>query len=545
MNQESKEQMCLNTKHLHFALEAAHLGTWDWNALGNRVYWSDNMEQLLGLAAGTFAGTCEALLACVHPEDRAPVAAEIAEVLAQKRELRGEFRVVRPGGEVRWLKAQGRPVLGDDGAVVRMLGIVADITERRRTEAQLQRQNQRIRLFSDIALKIRQSLQLEAILRTSVDEVQKLLAADRVLIFRLWADGTGQVVQEAVLGGWPVALGQNILDPCFRNGYQEQYRQGRIGAIADIETAPIQPCHADFLRRFAVRANLVVPILQREQLWGLLIAHQCSAPRQWSTFETELLLQLADQMGIALAQAQLLEQETQQRRELARSNTDLEQFAYVASHDLQEPLRMIGSYLQLLEQRYQDKLDPDAQEFIGYAVDGARWMQTLINDLLAYSRVGTRTERLGRIDADAALDHALTNLKPTIEKSGATVSRAALPKVIADATQLAQVFQNLVGNALKFHSPEPPQVDIGVRRAAGEWVFSVADNGIGIEAPYCERIFAVFRRLHPRGDYIGTGIGLAICKKIVERHGGRIWVESQPGRGSTFFFTLPEPTGDL
>nr|WP_269446163.1 ATP-binding protein [Gloeobacter violaceus] len=545
MDQEAQERLCPNAKHLHFAMEAAHLGVWDWNAQENTVFCSDNVERMLGLAAGTFAGTLEAFLACVHPEDRAPVAAGIAAVLAQKREPHGEFRVVHPVGEVRWLAAQGRLVFGDDGAVVRVLGIVADITERRRTEAELQRQNRRIRLFSDIALKIRQSLQLEDILRTSVDEVQKLLAADRVLIFRLWADGTGKVVQEAVLESWPAALGQNILDPCFRDGYQEQYRRGRIGAIADIETAPIQPCHADFLRRFAVRANLVVPILQREQLWGLLIAHQCSAPRQWSTFETELLLQLADQMGIALAQAQLLEQETQQRRELARSNTDLEQFAYVASHDLQEPLRMIGSYLQLLEQRYQDKLDPDAQEFIGYAVDGARWMQTLINDLLAYSRVGIRAAPPGRIDASAVLENALANLKPTIENSGATVSREALPKVIADATQLAQVFQNLVGNALKFHGPEPPQIHIGAAPAAGEWVFSVADNGIGIEAPYRERIFAVFRRLHPRGGYAGTGIGLAICKKIVERHGGRIWVESQPGRGSTFFFTVPEPTGDL
>lgn len=224
---------------------------------------------------------------------------------------------------------------------------------------------------------------------------------------------------------------------------------------------------------------------------------------------------------------------------LERSNTDLQQFAYVASHDLFEPLRMITSYLQLLGQKYQGQLDAQAQAFIGYALDGARRMDALIRDLLAYSRVDMRGRPLEPTDSEQILGAAIANLKVAIEESGATITHSRLPKVQADGIQLTQVFQNLLGNALKFRGSKTPHLEVNAHRRDHHWLFLVRDNGIGIEARDFERIFVIFQRLHTRQEYAGTGIGLAICKKIIERHGGRIWVESTPGEGSTFFFTLP------
>jgi len=225
--------------------------------------------------------------------------------------------------------------------------------------------------------------------------------------------------------------------------------------------------------------------------------------------------------------------------DLARSNAELEQFAYIASHDLQEPLRMVSSYVQLLERRYKGKLDQDADEFIGYASEGALRMQRLINDLLAYSRVGTRGKSFEEVDLEAALAQALDNLLLAIKEKNASITHDPLPAVYGDSGQLTQVFQNLVDNAIKFRREEAPRVHVSARLEGNDCICSVQDNGIGIAPEYLNRLFVLFQRLHTRKEYPGTGIGLAICKRIVERHGGRIWVESSPGEGSTFYFAIP------
>jgi signal transduction histidine kinase len=231
--------------------------------------------------------------------------------------------------------------------------------------------------------------------------------------------------------------------------------------------------------------------------------------------------------------------------ELARSNDDLEQFAYVASHDLQEPLRMVTAYTQLLSERYRGKLDDNADKYIGYASEGAQRMQVLIQDLLAFSRVGRNGFTYGSVDCNEVLQEVLTTLAPAMQECGAVVTHDALPIVWAERTQVAQIFQNLIGNAVKFRGQEPPIIAVEAEQADQRWRFNVRDNGIGIAPEYAENIFVVFQRLHARTEYPGNGIGLAICKKIVERNGGKIWVESQPGSGSSFKFTLPCHAPDL
>ncbi len=239
----------------------------------------------------------------------------------------------------------------------------------------------------------------------------------------------------------------------------------------------------------------------------------------------------------------LAEQDAQVRRhaaELARSNAELEQFAYVASHDLQEPLRMVVGYVQLIEKRLAEKLDTDTREFMGFAVDGALRMQNLIEDILGYSRVSSKGQPLAPVDSAAALKDALALLVSRIAETGAEVDAQSLPMVMADRTQLVQLFQNLIGNAIKFCKEPAPRVRVEARRQDHQWRFSVSDNGIGIAPEYRGQLFVIFKRLHTRREYPGTGIGLAICKRIIERHGGEIGVESAPGGGSVFWFTLPE-----
>ncbi len=229
----------------------------------------------------------------------------------------------------------------------------------------------------------------------------------------------------------------------------------------------------------------------------------------------------------------------QKAEELARSNAELQQFAYIASHDLQEPLRMVTSYVHLLARRYRGKLDADADDFIAYVVDSTDRMKKLINDLLDYSSVSTRGKAFEPTDCEAVLESTLTDLQVAIEENSAVITHDPLPMVMADNAQLSQLFLNLIGNAIKFRSEEPPDIHVSAEERGDEWVFSVRDNGIGIDPDNTERIFEIFQRLHSRSKYPGTGIGLAICRRIVERHGGSIWVESRPGEGSIFCFNIP------
>jgi len=292
------------------------------------------------------------------------------------------------------------------------------------------------------------------------------------------------------------------------------------------------------------REGLDIPVVLVSGALGETRAVECIKQGAADYVLKDHLLRLPDAIRRAVREKKLREDHRRLLEDLARSNRDLEQFAYVASHDLQEPLRMVAAYTQLLAERYQGKLDENADKYIHYAVDGATRMQRLVQDLLAFSRVGRRAAERRKVDCSVVLATALQNLQTAIEESGARIEHGDLPTVTAEGAELMQLFQNLVGNAIKFRGSDPPRIRVTAEKAGREWIFSVADNGLGIAPEHAEMIFVIFKRLHTRSEYPGNGIGLSICKKIVEQQGGRIWVESVPGQGATFRFSLPTKIRD-
>jgi len=395
--------------------------------------------------------------------------------------------------------ARGQPVRDAAGRVRRYIGIVMDITERKRAEETLRQSEGRFRdLFEDAPVGYQEMDMRGRLTRVNRTEREMLGYTAKEMLGRpVWEFVAEKESRRTVLS--KLAGNRSLVGVAFRRSYRR--KDGALLPVL-IEDRYVRDAAGKVL--------------------GLRSTVQ----------DITALVEAGNKLRRAMD-------------ELKRSNADLEQFAYVASHDLQEPLRMVSSFTQLLAERYRGKLDKDADEFIGFAVDGSRRMQSLIADLLAYSCVGTRAlQPLARTDSKAALAEALAGLKAAIRESGATVTHGRLPKVMADRTQLAQLFQNLIGNAVKFRRKAAPRVHVSAREREDGWRFAVRDNGIGIARQYHERIFEIFQRLHTRKKYPGTGIGLAICKRIVERHGGRIWVESKPNKGSTFYFQLPAKGGE-
>ena len=282
----------------------------------------------------------------------------------------------------------------------------------------------------------------------------------------------------------------------------------------------------------------LAPLIYRRQLFGVLNARSSNV-NAYTERDAEILSRVASQITPAIANSLLYTDIIRTQDDLARSNSDLEQFAYAASHDLQEPLRTITAYLGLVKDRYAGDLDDTAQEFIEYAVDGAERMRTLINDLLEYSRVNVQERPLESVNCDDALNSAIRSLTEAIRLNQATIQTSPLPVVRGDESQLHRLFQNLMSNALKFRGDSKPEIRIWAELHGDEWIFSVQDNGIGIAPEYQEKVFGMFSRLHSRAQYEGTGVGLALCSKIAQRHGGRIWVDSDVGKGATFRFNIP------
>ena len=422
-----------------------------------------------------------------------------------------------------------------------------DITDRRRAEGALRsgmteqrRRTRQQETLSNIARIIGSSLAIDEVYERFAQEVAELIPFDRIVI-NLIADRPTHMVD---------SYQSSVVEVPDRAREQAYSVVGTLSqAVIDSQRCIVFHPESDVdaaseyvglvgAYRMGLRSFLSAPLVYRGEPIGCLNLHSL---REQAYSERHRIL--AERIGVyiagAIANAKLHAQVTDQAEELARSNRELEQFAYVASHDLQEPLRMVSSYVSLLGRRYGGQLDERADKYIHFAVDGANRMQRLITDLLAYSRVGTRGAEMEESAIADVVQQALANLEIAIRESDAEIVYSDLPHVIGDSSQLGQLFQNIIGNALKFKTERRPRIEIEAERTDDHWTFCVRDNGIGFDQRYADRIFGVFKRLHRNSDIPGTGIGLAICQRIIDRHGGRIWAESETGNGARFFFTLP------
>jgi chemotaxis family two-component system sensor kinase Cph1 len=402
-------------------------------------------------------------------------------------------------------------------------GTALDAAERKRVAERVARLN------AELEAKVAERA---AQLKEAVELYEKIIHSSPIGVFACRADGPCVLVSPAMarISGAPV---ETMLKLDFRK--LDAWKKGGLLDVAERALATGVDQHAE--------VHMTTTFGRDVWLKYVFTTFEMAGARHFLMQAEEITERKRIEEELRRSHDHLEELVAARTAALLRSNQELEQFAYVASHDLQEPLRMVSSYTQLLAQRYGDKLDQDARDFIGYAVDGANRMQRLIQDLLIYSRVTTRGQPQAPLDTHDALGEAVLNLQATIQEASALVTNDELPWVLGDRSQLVQVFQNLVGNGIKFHKPgEPPRVHVSAERNAeqpGFWTFKVADNGIGIEPRHFDRLFVIFQRLHGRQEYPGTGIGLALCKRIVERHGGKIWIESEAGKGTTVFFTLP------
>jgi len=484
---ESQHRLRENEQRLSLLFEATQDAIWDCDVASDTVWWNRAAERLLGIRSPEAETSWEWWRAHVHAEDRDEAFASLRAAIDDGAAVwNGEYRFVRDDGKVLFIRDRARIARNAAGRALRVVGAMQDQTDAREAEMQLRASEARFRAMAD------QSPMLMWIL----DHERHVTYVNPA-----WVSFTGQALNAARGGGWLSAV------------------------------------HPDDRERVA--AELAGAIAQRDAFVQEYRLSNAKGQYRWVLWQGLPWSAQADGLEGYIGCGVDIDRMKQAMDDLKRSNVELEHFAYVASHDLQEPLRMVSSFCQLLEQRYADKLGDEGREFIGFAVDGARRMQRLIADLLQYSRVGRRDMQFERLSTQVVCDRALRNLQHTIAEASATVRCGTLPELIGNDGQLTMVFQNLIGNAVKFQAQTPPFVDVAAEPRGNGWLFTVRDNGIGIDPRHVERIFRVFQRLHTREQYPGSGIGLSICKKVVEAHGGWIRVEPNPAGGSVFSFWLP------
>jgi signal transduction histidine kinase len=468
--------------------------------------------------------------------------------------------------EERYWSPVNSPVVGEDGEVEYIIHRVEDVTDyvrikeaesaqRELTRNLLQRETEarfRAELLNRIGPVLVSELDTDRLVQKVTDLATQLTGAEFGALFHNVISDQGEAYTLYALSGAARELFDKCSIPPNTAVFGPNFRGESVVRSDDITQDPRYAKNAPYYGMPAghlpVKSYLAAPVMSRsgEVLGGLFFGHSSAA--KFTKQDEALVVGIAAQAAVAMDNARLFDQVRRERiraeeanTALRRANADLEQFAYSASHDLREPLRMVTVYTDLLKKKYGQKLGADADLYIGYAVEGAQRMEHLIKDLLAYTQVSSVSEEsITLVDAAESLESALSSLRGAIEESKALITHDSLPRVRMHGVHLEQLFQNLIGNAIKYRSREQPQISVRAERRDREWQFAVQDNGIGIDPQYRDQIFGIFKRLHSSAEYPGTGIGLAICQKIVQRYGGRIWLESELGKGATFFFTIPE-----
>jgi PAS domain S-box-containing protein len=583
--QNDRHLKVLNHKEeqLRLALASAQMGIWDWNLLNGHIQWNPEHEELFGLAPGTFDGNYETFDRCIHPEDRMLVHQCVVESIEAHTSLCHQFRIVWADGSIHWIETRGEAYFNAAGEAIRTIGTVVNIDERQQAQQLLQNQLDRQRLVLDMTVQIRRSLDLPEILQTTVDEVRQFLQIDRVIIYKFAPDWSGNVIVESVGTGWSEILSaEQIYQPCSEAAIKD-FQQGSVIANADIYSADIDDLHLQLLETVQIIANLVVPIFKGSDLWGLLIAHHCSLPRNWQTSEIDLVKQLASQVSIAIQQADLFAQaqlELTQRKQaemtLQLLNAEMEQrqsvetlkdeFIGIVSHELRTPLTSMQGALGLLAMGLMDDEPEQMKQMIEIASIETERLVRLVNNILDLDKLDAHSNSIEQewCDAHTLIQRAIDVMTGSAAAAGVDLVLDCPPlEIWVSPDRIVQTLTNLLGNAMKF-SPPNSSVSIAVTQinepmperggrfdsvrmaptsAARQICFAIKDCGRGIPADKLETIFNRFQQVDSSDsrDKGGTGLGLAICKSIVEQHQGRIWVESEWGQGSTFFFTLPQP----
>lgn len=488
----------------------------------------------------------------LHPDCREHCQALFQKLLAGEKLEKVETAFLTASGETVWVEGNVNCRF-EDGVMVATRGIFRNITEQKKAAEELERQNRRAQLLANLSLKIRESLDIAEILETAVTEIQALLKADRVLVYRFQPDGSGIICSEKTQPGIPSLAGEVIEDPCFQEKYAQLYSQGRVRVVSDVESEGLEPCYLELLQKMQVRANLVVPLFLEQQLWGLLLAHQCSGPRQWQPFEMELLSQLANQIGIALTQAALLERERKRSLELEQARKAAEQaaqakssFLATMSHEIRTPMNAVLGMTGLL---LETPLTPEQRDFVETIRVSGDALLTLINDILDFSKLEAGEMELEILDFDlrSCLEEVADLFAPTAHAKGLELAVLVPPEVPhylrGDASRLRQILNNLVSNAIKFTHQGEVVIQAELLQKTATHVqlrLSVRDTGIGIPKDAQTKLFQPFTQVDASTTrkYGGTGLGLAICKQLTELMGGRIFLESEEGRGSTFSVEL-------
>ena len=498
-----KEELLIKSEaRLAEAQAVAKVGSWETDLSNYNVIWSAETYRIFEVDPGQFKSSHPGFLEFVHPDDRAQVDKAFKDSLESAFDNSIEHRIILQSGNIKSVEERWRIIRDDQKNPVRAIGTCQDITERKNAE-------EKIKMSADALLN-------------TLNDLNKIMDSSLDVICVVDVNGYFKKVSAAC----EVVFGYKAEELIGKLIFDFVYPEDRDKTMHSAERVMIGDNTPNFTNRY-VRKD------------GSLVHIEWSA--RWDA-EDKMRYGIArDVTYRKLAETQLTELHESIRRQsmkLLESNEELERFAYVASHDLQEPLRMVTSFLQLLQKKYDGQLDDTAQKYINFAVDGADRMKILILDLLEFSRISSLAVDHTVIDLTGVIKKTLVTLKSVIDESQAKINVSFLPKVCGNESQLLQLFQNLISNAIKYRDDLAPEIEITYSETQGEWQFCIQDNGIGIDAKYYDKIFIIFQRLHNKKDYTGTGIGLAICKKIAELHGGRIWVESSKGNGSKFYFTI-------